>query len=335
MSSQGPHRVTIPELAAALGVSIGTVSNALNGTGRVSDATRERILTEAARRGYVGNKAAQTLRTGRYRTVGLYLPPEVRTLSFYMEFAISFTDAVADEALDVLLLTGPPARLAARPPEIDGVVVVDPMAGSALLRDFIDRGVNAVTAGRSLDPEAVPLAQVEAPYRRLMRDIIRRLHDAGMRRPVMLAPDAQFPAAWALDIRGAFEESAAELGLDPVVVPVSVALPAEAVLEVTENAVSRHRPDAIVFGPQRYAGIARGRLGLGGPGSPVTHVISCAGDPTTELSDAAITSINPLPSQFGRRCADVLLAALESSAATGRFVEADATVVWSAALTSP
>lgn len=48
-----------------------TVSNALRGTGRLSEAMRERIRTEAARRGYRPNKAAQVMGRGFFDTVTL------------------------------------------------------------------------------------------------------------------------------------------------------------------------------------------------------------------------------------------------------------------------
>ena len=50
--------ITILDIAASLGISKTAVSAALSGTGRVSAATRERVLAEADRLGYVTNRAA-------------------------------------------------------------------------------------------------------------------------------------------------------------------------------------------------------------------------------------------------------------------------------------
>ncbi|MDD0856843.1 helix-turn-helix domain-containing protein [Arthrobacter alpinus] len=52
--------ITINHVAEAAGVSIGTVSKALNGTGRVSSDTRERVLQEAARLGFVPRTRANS-----------------------------------------------------------------------------------------------------------------------------------------------------------------------------------------------------------------------------------------------------------------------------------
>ena len=46
------ERVTIQDIADALGVSRNTVSKAINNTGLLADATRERILRKAADMGY-------------------------------------------------------------------------------------------------------------------------------------------------------------------------------------------------------------------------------------------------------------------------------------------
>lgn len=74
--------VTIRELAAACGVSISTVSKALNGTERISGETAERIAAKAAELGYVGNRAARAL-SSRGRRVALVLPTATAYLERY------------------------------------------------------------------------------------------------------------------------------------------------------------------------------------------------------------------------------------------------------------
>jgi LacI family transcriptional regulator len=63
--------VSVVDVAAAAGVSIGTVSNVLNRPELVATATRERVRQAMAELGYVRNEAARQLRSGRSRTVGL------------------------------------------------------------------------------------------------------------------------------------------------------------------------------------------------------------------------------------------------------------------------
>lgn len=63
--------MTLRRVAEIADVSIKTASRALNGEGRVAENTRRRIETAALRIGYVPNRAARTMRTGRTGLFGL------------------------------------------------------------------------------------------------------------------------------------------------------------------------------------------------------------------------------------------------------------------------
>ena len=65
------RRVTIRDVAAEAGVSIGTASKALNGQGKLRAETRERVAQVAERLGFAPNTLAQALLAGRSFTVGL------------------------------------------------------------------------------------------------------------------------------------------------------------------------------------------------------------------------------------------------------------------------
>lgn len=64
---------TIQQLAAKTGVSVATVSRALNGSPEVSEATRKRILELAERLDYTPSAAARTLVSRRSHVVGVIL----------------------------------------------------------------------------------------------------------------------------------------------------------------------------------------------------------------------------------------------------------------------
>lgn len=63
--------VTLHDIARSAGVSIGTVSNVLNNTGRVGEATRDRVLQTVAALNYVPNKMAKSLKTSQTNTFGV------------------------------------------------------------------------------------------------------------------------------------------------------------------------------------------------------------------------------------------------------------------------
>lgn len=63
--------VRIVDVAALAGVSIGTASKALNGTGQLRAETRERVRQAADRLGFVADHRGRALSSGRSFTVGL------------------------------------------------------------------------------------------------------------------------------------------------------------------------------------------------------------------------------------------------------------------------
>ena len=67
------RRVTIADVAAALGVTKGTVSRAMNGYRDISPSTRRRVERKAKEMGYRPLSHAQAIRTGRVRALGLVL----------------------------------------------------------------------------------------------------------------------------------------------------------------------------------------------------------------------------------------------------------------------
>lgn len=65
---------TIRDVAEAAGVSIATVSRALHGLPRVSEATRRRVLDAAATLHYVASPSAASLASGHTRSIGAVAP---------------------------------------------------------------------------------------------------------------------------------------------------------------------------------------------------------------------------------------------------------------------
>lgn len=100
MASQKPAANLIG-IAAALGVSSATVSNALSGKGRVSAELTERIRRMAAELGYVPSPAARALRTGRSGVLGLVLPDIGNPL--FPQIAQAIEKAAADAGYGVLI----------------------------------------------------------------------------------------------------------------------------------------------------------------------------------------------------------------------------------------
>jgi len=65
--------VSVKDVAALAGVSLGTVSNTLNAPEKVSAATRDRVNDAIAKLGWVRNESARHLAGGRSRSIGMVL----------------------------------------------------------------------------------------------------------------------------------------------------------------------------------------------------------------------------------------------------------------------
>ncbi len=70
----GERRITLREVAIAAGVSVATVSRALNSDPQISQATRERVAATAEALGYIPDLAARSLAVRASRTFGLMVP---------------------------------------------------------------------------------------------------------------------------------------------------------------------------------------------------------------------------------------------------------------------
>lgn len=75
-------RTTQRSIAEAVGISVGAVSRALSGDPLISVETRKLVKKTAHDMGYVPDRAAQRLRTGRTSVVSLILPPHEEILGF-------------------------------------------------------------------------------------------------------------------------------------------------------------------------------------------------------------------------------------------------------------
>ena len=105
---------SVKDVAAAAGVSLGTVSNVLNRPELVSAATRERVERAMADLGFVRNEFARQLRMGTSRTLAYVMLDA--TNPFFTDVAQGIE--VAAESADVSLVhlqQQQPFRAASRP----------------------------------------------------------------------------------------------------------------------------------------------------------------------------------------------------------------------------
>ncbi|GLY19312.1 LacI family transcriptional regulator [Kineosporia rhizophila] len=100
--------VSVKDVAAAAGVSVGTVSNVLNRPDRVGAATRSRVESAIERLGFVRNESARHLRAGASRTIG-YLVLDAAN-PFFTDVARGVEEAARDAGLAVFLCNSDNSR---------------------------------------------------------------------------------------------------------------------------------------------------------------------------------------------------------------------------------
>ncbi len=174
----------IREVALAAHVSVTTASRALNGTGRISPLTRERVRAVADQLGYRPNELARQLKEGTSYSIGV-LVPDI-TNPFFPELARGVQE-VADKHGAVLLLTstgGEPGRTAEaiaqlRARQVAGAVVVeDRLDDDRLARALA--GLRFVALDRRLDQHGA--ASVSSDHRAGGRLAVEHLLELGHRR---------------------------------------------------------------------------------------------------------------------------------------------------------
>jgi LacI family transcriptional regulator len=94
-------KVTLKQVASLAGVSIKTVSRAINEQGEISDSTRQHVLETIERLGYRPNRLARGLITGKTNAIGIIIP-EI-TDPFFPEFILGAENLARQRHYNVFL----------------------------------------------------------------------------------------------------------------------------------------------------------------------------------------------------------------------------------------
>ncbi|WP_155054781.1 LacI family DNA-binding transcriptional regulator [Streptomyces blattellae] len=149
-------RPTLEEVAARAGVGRGTVSRVINGSPRVSDATRAAVEAAVAELGYVPNTAARALAANRTDAIALVVPePETRFFAepYFSDMLKGVGAELSDTEMQLLLIFAGSDRerqrlaqyLAAH--RVDGVLLVSVHADDPLPDLLAQLEIPAVISG--------------------------------------------------------------------------------------------------------------------------------------------------------------------------------------------
>ncbi|GAB2862925.1 LacI family DNA-binding transcriptional regulator [Lentzea nigeriaca] len=314
---------TLRDVATVAGVSVGTVSYALNGKGRVDPDTRERIRRIAAELGYSADPVARGLRSGRTATLGMALGTvvgqrrdDILSFEWYGRVTTAAAQAAFEAEHGLLLVPAVHDAGQLRRMAFDGLIVVEPGEGDPRLAAIAGLGIPAVALGR--DSTGRIAHQVAPDTDAVVAGLLDHLAAQGATRIVALAPD--MPWEWAERSIIAYRRWCATRGVQPdaVRVPPPAQLSACTMSESARTAalavLRDDPPDAILalclgFGVGVLA--AARELGL-----RVPHDLLLAQDsdePALHTTDPPITAVDLFPESQARTAVTTLLELLRGA----------------------
>lgn len=219
-----PRPATIHDVAAAAGLSRGTVSRVINGEPYVSPQAREAVESAIIQVGYVPNTAARNLKTKRSGAIGLIVhePHSLFLEDPNIGAILLGTNTVLSESdyqLVTLIIDSP--RDSDRVAEylqggfVDGVIIISARAGDPIGRAVATMGIPAAFVGHP--PGIEGIAYVGIDNVGAARSITERLLATGRRRVGMIASALDRDSG--RDRLAGFREAMGELFDPDLVVP--------------------------------------------------------------------------------------------------------------------
>jgi DNA-binding LacI/PurR family transcriptional regulator len=315
----GRH-VSIKDVAREAGVSVTTVSHALNGKGRLNPATRRRVQEVAERLGYRPNPAARSLVSGKTGLIAVLasLPADVELTDFAYYTGVIGAASGAAVARDYALVVAPPAgstfvwdRVA-----LDGLIVVDPIEGEPALPVLRERSIPFVTIGR--DPSGHELdAVVGADDVAGARAVFDHLADAGGKRVALVTIPPVY--SFARDTIVAYRAWCDERGLQPIERTPSledmVRRREAAIDAIVEDLLGGPEPPDAIYCPIERLGVAVADSILSrGRRIPEDVLLATTSDiGSAAMADPPITTLEYDFGALGRQAAGVLLDLVEGT----------------------
>ena len=139
--------VGIKDIAKKAGVSISTVSYALNGSSKVTEETRTRIQAIAEELNYVPNMAARTLKRRQTNIIGVYLADYGG--SFYGELLEGIKKGLALFDYEMIVCSGKKSHLFIPEKMVDGAIILDWTFPTKEIEKFAERGHSIVVLDRT------------------------------------------------------------------------------------------------------------------------------------------------------------------------------------------
>ena len=312
--------MSLKRIASELGLSIATVSRALNGYPEVAQRTREAVLAVAARLGYQPDLRARSLALGRPDAVGLVFPITTGDLGDvqFLGVAAALSERLRQASLDLLIVSTSADdevaayRRAIRGRHIGAFVVPRTRVHDARLALLQDHGVPYVAYGRSAGL-AEDYAWLDADNEKGARLATRRLIDLGHRRIAYLGAPADYNFAALRFCCFSAELASAGLAVHPPMV-LRQALDRRSGYAAIQQLLALPEAPSAVLVDNHLAGVGavHAALQAGLRLGQDLSIIVFDGLGTDSIIRSAITAVmQPEPAQVGLLLAELILARLD------------------------
>lgn len=188
---------TLRTIAEMTGLAITTISRALNNAPELSAETRERVQKIAAEIGYVPDRTALRLKTGRTHVVTLILDPHAEILNFSSSLVSGITAALRGTPYHLVVTPSFPGSSALDPVQYvlrnrmaDGVIFSRTEPADARVKLLLDNDFPFVTHGRTESVGSHPY--VDYDNFAFAYEAVKRLHAKGRRHVSMITPSPRF-----------------------------------------------------------------------------------------------------------------------------------------------
>ncbi|MCF6522152.1 LacI family DNA-binding transcriptional regulator [Streptomyces sp. JJ36] len=311
-------RAGIRDVAAAAGVSITTVSDALNGKGRLPDATRSHVRAVADRLGYRPSAAARTLRTGKSGLIGLTVttygeePFTFTEFAYFAEMARAATSAALARGYALVILPATSRHSAFdvwSNVALDGTVVIDPSDHDPVVTELVHSGLPVVSDGRPAGDLPVT-AWVDNDHEAAVHGLLDHLAASGARRIGLLTGTST--DTYTRLSTTAYLAWCERVGQDPVVEAYPAHDPAAGAIAADRLLARPDRPDAVygLFDPNGTDLLAAARrYGLRVPDDLL--LVCCSESAVYATTEPPITTLSLKPGRIGNTVVQLLIDAIE------------------------
>lgn len=207
---------TLRTIAEMTGLAITTISRALNNAPELSSETRERVQKIAAEIGYVPDRTALRLKTGRTHVITLVLEPHDEILNFSQSLVAGVTSAFRGTPYHLVITPGfegnsalDPINYVLRNRMADGVIFSRTEPQDPRVKLLIENDFPFICHGRTdID---TPHPYVDYDNRAFTYAAVKRLHAKGRKRVSMITPPPRF--SFSQHLREGVMQAAAETGI--------------------------------------------------------------------------------------------------------------------------